>query len=135
MKALDTNVLARFFVDDPDDAQAVIQRPAAVTAMSNRAFVSVTVLLEFEWVMRGFYGFDRPAIAQVFAALLSIDHVSVENRGAVLAAIEAFNRGVDFADALHLTRASHTSAFVTFDRGLAKRASRLVATPPIELLD
>jgi hypothetical protein len=55
MKALDTNVLARFFVDDADDAQAVRQRPAAVAALSERAFVSVTVLLEFEWLMRGFY--------------------------------------------------------------------------------
>ena len=29
MKALDTNVLARFFIDDADDAQAAKQRPAA----------------------------------------------------------------------------------------------------------
>ena len=33
MKALDTNVLARFFVDDADDAQAAVQRPAAVGAV------------------------------------------------------------------------------------------------------
>lgn len=134
MKALDTNVLARFFVDDPDDAQAAKQRPAAVTALSERAFVSVTVLLEFEWVMRGFYGFDRPAISQVLVALISIDHISIEDRGAVLAALEAFNRGIDFADALHLARASHTTAFVTFDLGLAKRAKRLAMAPSIELL-
>jgi len=53
MKALDTKVLARFFVDDPDDAQAAEQRPAAIEALSQRAFVSVTVLLELEWVLRG----------------------------------------------------------------------------------
>ena len=56
MRALDTNVLARFFVDDADDAQATRQRPAAVAALSQRSFVSVTVLLELEWVLRGFYG-------------------------------------------------------------------------------
>jgi predicted nucleic-acid-binding protein len=134
LKALDTNVLARFFVDDPDDAQAAQQRPAAVTALSERAFVSVTVLLEFEWVMRGFYGFDRSAISQVLMALISIGHISIEDRGAVLASIEAFNRGVDFADALHLARASRTSAFVTFDHGFAKRAKQLAMAPPIELL-
>lgn len=55
MRSLDTNVLARFFVDDADDAQAAKQRPAAIAALSERAFVSVTVLMEFEWVMRGFY--------------------------------------------------------------------------------
>ena len=67
MKALDTNVLARFFIDDPDDRQAAKQRPAAIAALSERAFVSVTVLLEFEWVMRGFYGMARKDIARVCA--------------------------------------------------------------------
>jgi predicted nucleic-acid-binding protein len=134
MKALDTNVLARFFVDDPDDAQAIKQRPAAVAALSERGFVSVTVLLEFEWVMRGFYELARPDIVRVLMALAGIEHISVEDRGAVLAAIEAFEQGLDFADALHLARAGHTSAFVTFDRGLAKRASGLAASPSIELL-
>jgi hypothetical protein len=36
VKSLDTNVLARFFIDDPDDAQAARQWPAAVAAMSGR---------------------------------------------------------------------------------------------------
>ena len=54
MKSLDTNVLARFFVDDPDDAEAAKQRPAAIEALAERCFVSVTVLLELEWVLRGF---------------------------------------------------------------------------------
>ena len=54
MRALDTNVLARFFIDDPDNPQAAKQLPAAVAALSERAFVPVTVLLELEWVMRGF---------------------------------------------------------------------------------
>ncbi len=52
MRALDTNVLARFFVEVADDAQAARQRPAAVAALGDRSFVSVTVLLELEWVMR-----------------------------------------------------------------------------------
>jgi len=48
MKSLDTNVLARSFIDDPDDAQALRQRPAAVIALSEPAYVTATVLLEFE---------------------------------------------------------------------------------------
>ena len=46
MTAIDTNVLARFFIDDADDPQSIRQRPAAVAALSERSFVSVTVLLE-----------------------------------------------------------------------------------------
>jgi predicted nucleic-acid-binding protein len=133
MKAYDTNVLARFFVDDPDDPRAVKQRPAAIAALSERGFVSVTVLLEFEWVMRGHYGLHKTTIADVLLALVSIEHVSIEDRSMVLDAIEAFRQGFDFADALHLTRASRASAFITFDRGLAKRAAKFDGMPPVEL--
>ncbi len=134
MRALDTNVLARFFVDDADDAQAAKQRPAAVAALSERAFVSVTVLLEFEWVMRGFYGFPQKDISRVLRALSSIDHLTLEDRGAVMEALDAFDQGLDFADALHLARSSRASTFATFDQRLAKRAKSVVMTPPVELL-
>ena len=71
MRALDTNVLARFFVNDADDAQAAKQRPAAVAALAERSFVSVTVLLELEWVMRGFYELPTRDISRVLRALAS----------------------------------------------------------------
>ena len=38
LKALDTNVLARFFIDDDDDPQAARQRPLAVQALAERCF-------------------------------------------------------------------------------------------------
>ena len=134
MRALDTNVLARFFVDDADDAQAARQRPAAVAALSERSFVSVTVLLEFEWVMRGFYELPTKDISRVLRALASIEHVTIEDRDAVLAALDAFDAGLDLADALHIARSSRASRFATFDQRLAKRAKGLALTPPVELL-
>jgi len=134
MKALDTNVLARFFVDDVDDAQAAQQRPAAVAALSERSFVSVTVLLEFEWVLRGFYELPPRGISRVLRALASLQHITLEDRDAVLAALDSFDRGLDFADALHLARSSRASGFVTFDQRLARRAKRLALQPPVELL-
>lgn len=134
MRALDTNVLARFFVDDADDAQAVKQRPAAVAALAERSFVSVTVLLELEWVMRGFYGVPPRDTSRVLRALASIEHITLEDRDAVLIAVDAFDKGLDFADALHLARSSRASAFATFDQRLAKRAKGLALTPPVQLL-
>ena len=134
MKALDTNVLARFFIDDADDAQAAKQRPAAVAALSERAFVSVTVLLEFEWVMRGFYTLARHDVVAVMRALAGIEHVTIEDRRAVLAALDAFDAGLDFADALHISRSSRAAAFATFDQRLAKRAKRLALAPTVQLL-
>lgn len=134
MRSLDTNVLARFFVDDADDAQAAKQRPAAIAALSERGFVTVTVLLELEWVMRGFYGLPRSGIARALRALGGIEHIAIEDRDAVLAALDAFDAGMDFADALHLARSLRASTFVTFDKQLAQRAKRLAISPPIELL-
>ena len=134
MRSLDTNVLARFFVDDADDAQAARQRPAAVAALAERSFVSVTVLLELEWVMRGFYELPTRDISRVLRALASIEHVTLEDRDAVLVAIDAFDKGLDFADALHLARSSRASGFTTFDQRLAKRAKALALAPPVELL-
>lgn len=134
MRALDTNVLARFFIDDADDAQAARQRAAAVAALSERSFVSVTVLLELEWVMRGFYELPTRDISRVLRALASIEHITLEDRGAALVALDAFDKGVAFADALHMARSSRASGFATFDRRLAKRAKGLALTPPAELL-
>ena len=134
MRALDANVLARFFIDDAEDAQTAKQRPAAVAALSERSFVSVTVVLELAWMMRGFYELPKRDISRVLRALASIEHVTLEDRDAVLVAVDAFDKGLDFADALHLARSSRASGFATFDRRLAKRAKGLALAPPVELL-
>ncbi len=134
MRALDTNVLARFFVDDPDDAQAARQRPAAIAALSQRSYVSVTVLLELEWVLRGFYELAAKDVSKVLRALASIPHVTLEDRDSVLLALDALDKGLDFADALHVVRASRASSFVTTDRRLVKRALNVGLPVPVESL-
>ncbi len=134
MKAVDTNVLARFFIDDPDDAESAIQKPVAVQTMSQAVFVSISVILEFEWVMRGFYALPRADITKVFKALCGLQQVMIEDRGVILSVIEGYQQGLDFADALHLIRAQHCQAFVTFDQRLQKRAKKTGLHPPIEVL-
>ena len=134
MRSLDTNVLARFFVDDADDDQCARQRPAAIAALSARSYVTVTVLLELEWVLRGFYALPRRDIVKALRALAGFDHVTIEDRDAVLHAVDAFAKGLDFADALHVARSDRATSFVTFDRQLARRAAGTGLTPAIELL-
>jgi predicted nucleic-acid-binding protein len=134
MKALDTNVLARFFVDDPDDEQAAKQRPSAIAALSERSFVPVTVLLELEWVLRGFYEVPEAQVSAVFRALAGIEHVTMEDRDAVLLAFEWTEAGMDFADALHVARSARASGFATFDQKLVKHAQRLGVEPAVTLL-
>ena len=135
MKSLDTNVLARFFVDDPADADAARQRPAAIQALSERAFVPLTVILELEWVLRGFYDLPRGEVVEVLRALSGVEHITLEDRSAVLSAMDLHAAGLDFADALHLVRSQKASAFVTFDGRLARRASGRDGLVEIELLE
>lgn len=132
MKAVDTNVLARFFINDEDDREATKQRPAAIAAMSEAVFVSLTVILEFEWVMRGFYELSRKDIQRIFESLCGLENVQIEDRNIVLTALNAYQLGLDFADALHLARADFCSAFLSFDQRLKKRAKEANLLPHVE---
>lgn len=131
MIALDTNVLARFFINDEEDREAAKQRPAAIAALSEKVFVPMSVILEFEWVMRGFYELPRKEIQRVFESLCGLANVQVENRASVLAALDAYQNGLDFADALHLARADFCSTFLSFDVRLKKRADAAGLSPSV----
>ena len=132
MNAVDTNVLARFFINDADDREAARQRPAAIAALSGTVFVPVSVILEFEWVMRGFYALPRKDIQRVFESLCGLENVQIEDRGIVLAALNAYQQGLDFADALHLARADFCSTFLSFDQRLKKRAKAAGLSPTVK---
>lgn len=133
MKAVDTNVLARFFVNDPDDPEAARQRPAAIRAMTGRVFVSLTVVLEFEWVLRGFYELGSADVIRVMRALAGMHGVILESRDDVLAALDACESPkLDFADALHVVRSGRCTGFVTFDKALVKRAAKAGLIVPVE---
>lgn len=132
MNAVDTNVLARFFINDDEDREAARQRPAAIAALSDKVFVPMSVILEFEWVMRGFYELPRKDIQSVFESLCGLENVQIENRNSVLAALDGYQRGLDFADALHLARTDFCSTFLSFDARLKKRAYAAGLSPSVE---
>jgi len=134
MIALDTNILARFYVDDPTDPEAAKQRPIArrVLGESPQVFVPLTVILELEWVLRAFYGFAAEDFVRVIRHLLGLPNVSVEDWSRISDALAWHEEGLDFADALHLLASSHCSEFVSFDdRRFARRAKRLGVTPAV----
>lgn len=134
MIALDTNLLARFYVEDPNDPEAANQRPIArqILAGSPRLFVPLTVVLELEWVLRAFYGFRAADFIRVVEHLLGLPNVSVEDWPRVADALVWHGEGLDFADALHLRAGPHCDAFYTFDdRRFARRAARLGIEPAV----
>ena len=134
MIAVDTNILARFYCDDPDDPEAVKQRPRARKVMveSRALFVPLTVILELEWVMRGFYELTSDAFCDTVEHLLGMAHVTVERWEQVKDALELHRQGLYFADALHWASSSTCRQFLTFDgRGFARRARRLNLDPAV----
>jgi len=134
MIALDTNVLARFYVDDPSDPESVKQRPIAHRLLTESAqvYVPLTVILELEWVLRAFYGFAAEDFVRVVRHLLGLPNVSVQEWSQVTDALVWHTDGLDFADALHLLASSRCTEFLTFDdKRFARRAVRMGLYPPV----
>ena len=134
MIALDTNILARFYVDDPSDPESVKQRPIAqrVLTESARVYVPLTVILELEWVLRAFYGFAAEDFVRVVKHLLGLPNVNVQEWSQVSDALVWHTDGLDFADALHLLASKHCTEFLTFDdKRFARRAVRIGIQPPV----
>jgi predicted nucleic-acid-binding protein len=136
MIALDTNILARFYVDDPADPEAAKQRPIAhrLLTESPQVFVPLTVILELEWVLRAFYGFAAEDFVRVVKHLLGLSNVNVEEWSRISDALAWHAEGLDFADALHLLASRHCTEFNSFDdRRFARRAKRLGLMPTVNV--
>jgi predicted nucleic-acid-binding protein len=127
MIAVDTNVLVRVLTGD-DPAQA---RRVAKIFQSEKVFIPKTVMLETEWVMRYAYRIETKAIMKGFEKLLGLANVTVEDLDAVSQAISSSERGLDFADSLHIAASRKARQFVTFDKSLVKKARQLT---PLEVV-
>ena len=136
MIALDTNVLARYYVassDAPSQKQSAAARKLLESGKS--LFVSKTVVLELEWVLRGYYKSPPQDVLAVLTHLLGMPNLQVEDRVAVELATAALGDGFDFADALHHASSRHCSTVATFDdQRFARRASAKGWKPPVKLL-
>lgn len=130
MRAVDTNILARFYLRD-DAAQ---WRIAASVLSTGDVFVPKTVILELEWVLR--YVADQPEdkVIECLAHLIALPGITVEDRDEIDAALSHCRKGIDFADALHLAASGACNELLTFDdRGYARRARTLRLKPPVRV--
>lgn len=119
MIAVDTNIIVRVLTgDDPSQARRAVQ-----LLRRNDIFISKTVILETEWVLRHAYGIDSETIITGFKKLFGLPNVTVEESWTILQALNWHKEGLDFADALHLASSIRSSHFATFDKGLIKKSS------------
>jgi predicted nucleic-acid-binding protein len=97
--------------------------------------VSKSVVLELEWILRGYYGLDLADVASVMRHPLEQVRITVEDRDAVGQALSNAEAGIDFADAPHHASHKSSDSVATFDdRKLARRAKRLGLAPAVIVL-
>lgn len=137
MIGLDTNVLARYYIDDHTDAEAERQRPLAQRLIDSGQPLAVckTVILELEWLMRNTYHLERAAILATLHHMVRLAHLTIEDRPAVTKAVTNYTLGISFADALHHASYSHCGGMASFDdRKFARRIAALGLQPPVAVL-
>lgn len=118
MLAIDTNLIVRYLTGDHPK-----QSPRARAVIDGQpVFAGITVMLEVEWVLRSAYDYRPADVARALRAFAGLPTVTVEDAAIVASAIDLAEKGMDFADALHLGRAAHCNGFVSFDRKLVKAA-------------
>lgn len=112
MLAIDTNLIVRYLTGDhPQQSER-----ARILIDGQPIFVAQTVMLEVEWVLRSAYEYDAADITRALRASAGLPTVTVEDGAVVAAALDLTERGMDFADALHLCKSAHCEGFATFDR-------------------
>jgi predicted nucleic-acid-binding protein len=123
MLAVDTNVVVRYLANDDTGQAARAQR----LLTQDDVFVPLTVLLETEWVLRGVFGFPAADVVRALRGFAGLPRVTVESADTAAQALDWAERGLDFADALHLAAVRSHDGFVTFDKALARTARKLGA--------
>jgi predicted nucleic acid-binding protein len=118
MLAIDTNLVVRYLTGDHPRQSA----RARALIDGEPVFAAVTVILEVEWVLRSSYSYEAADVVRALRAFAGLPTVTIEDGTIVASAFDLAEKGMDFADALHLTRSAHCEGFATFDRKFIKAA-------------
>ena len=124
MKALDTNILVRFLVQDDEIQSAKVGQLFTATEERKEAlYVPLLVVLELIWVMQSAYGVSRKDIILAISALLQMSILEFEKQE-ILREVVGSAEGLrgDLADLLiaHSALASACKEVLTFDKKAAR---------------
>lgn len=118
MVGIDTNILVRLFTKDDLEQY---QKVCALFEREN-VWVTDTVVLETEMVLKYSYKFDKQTIISALRKLFSLPNVFPENPKVLADALSWAEQGLDLPDALHLAKSQTARQFFTFDQNFAKRS-------------
>jgi predicted nucleic-acid-binding protein len=120
--AVDTCVLVRLALRDDENQYRV----ALEIAENETVYIMRQVLLELVWVLGSNKGYkkSRQQIAQFLRELIDSDNAIIEDLTAVKIAIDWFEKGAGFADALHTAIAQNKNLTIkTFDQSFCKQVN------------
>lgn len=124
MKALDTNVLVRFLVqDDNKQVKVVNQLFEKAEIEKKNLYVTQLVVLELIWVLESVYKVPRNAILHSLNELLSMPVLNFEKQAILRAFItSASNNNFDLSDLLigQAAISADCETTLTFDKKAAK---------------
>jgi len=127
MIVLDTNLLLRYLLND-DPGQA--KRVRRLLETSPLVTVTPTIVLELVWVLEC-SDCTRDEIVGALRHVLGMPNMRLPNETAFYRAVQWFEQGLDFADALHLALSPATARLMTFDKDFARKAKRAEAFPAV----
>jgi predicted nucleic-acid-binding protein len=115
MIGLDTNVLARYILQDDPKQSARAGRLIESCTPDDTGWVSTISIVELVWVMESTYELTRAQISQGIVGLLVSRELVVENAEEVTRALRSYQRSrADFADCLIAQFAARAGCRETF---------------------
>jgi predicted nucleic-acid-binding protein len=123
MITVDTNILVRYAVKDDKQQTASATRFIA----DNQCHVLKSVVLELAWVLSSSSGYNlaRDIVVERLRHILGLPNMDTEDAVHVAQAIDWYEKGMDFVDALHLSSSNESKAFATMDAGMSRKASQI----------
>jgi predicted nucleic-acid-binding protein len=122
MKALDTNILARYLRDDdPVQSRRAAQFIQAAVRSGELLFINHVVLCELAWILTAVYDHPKEDVTTMLHTILHAGHFRLEDKPSIEAAMEDYQGSkADFADCLIGRRnvAMGCESTLSFDRSL-----------------
>jgi predicted nucleic-acid-binding protein len=131
MIGLDTNILARYLLDD-DRTQSAQARRAIFSRLDRgeSLMICAATLLELEWVLKSRPDLKKPDVVAMLRSLTEVRELVIDDDDCVIEALHSYeNANADFAECLfHATyRRRGCDCMLTFDRRAQKALAGCVA--------
>lgn len=126
MIALDTNVVVRYLMmDEPDQGRRAAALIDRAVATGEPMYLSLVVLCEVTWVLRGAYRLEKSELVTAISGLMRSAQLELEGADIASRALRRYRSGAaDFADYVIAERAAAAgcTTLATFDRKLLREA-------------